>query len=618
MFPGHGHLMYLESQSFLKVKKTPNWVTNQIVEQCNWSGLFDEFELDTIKKQVMENTQVRFANISIKVSDEFMSAVDEERKYSSDTYLVYLNKKTSTKSANEYDHFSVKMPSKKIDDYELVKTFESFAAMKKWIKAEHNKNISKKLVEDVQCRNKFGDYKVVCDDYELAIKQAGDFMLYFNNDDTGEIKQLVKARSIWDEFVEGNYKTAEPGLIFWSTMSDYSPSNYVGRPIVSTNPCAEVPLEDGGACNLGSLNLSRFVIDGYQNNARINWDQLAESSQLLVRFLDNVVTWNEDLNALEKQRQAAKETRRLGLGVMGIADMLNQLGLAYDSDDAIDCIEQVMGFITNASYQASAMIAKEKEPSPIFNIDGYKQCPFYQEALNDETKSLITKNGLRNIAIMSIAPTGSISNIVLGYEINGKNYIGVSGGVEPIFALSYTRRSESFNKRFKVFHATVQAYMDLMDIDNSASEEESLPDYFFRTAHTVIPDKRVKIQGVIQKYIDHSISSTINLPEDVEPEVISDIYFMAWQKKLKGVTIYRDGSRFPILSVENKLTPFQAYKDKKFEIVNDDGETVEVRGDHVIKNEHGRLTTLYHHMHNLSSTPTNTPQPVASQEVNNV
>ena len=603
---------------FLKVKKTPNWVTNQIVEQCNWSGLFDEFELDTIKKQVMENTQVRFANISIKVSDEFMSAVDEERKYSSDTYLVYLNKKTSTKSANEYDHFSVKMPSKKIDDYELVKTFESFAAMKKWIKAEHNKNISKKLVEDVQCRNKFGDYKVVCDDYELAIKQAGDFMLYFNNDDTGEIKQLVKARSIWDEFVEGNYKTAEPGLIFWSTMSDYSPSNYVGRPIVSTNPCAEVPLEDGGACNLGSLNLSRFVIDGYQNNARINWDQLAESSQLLVRFLDNVVTWNEDLNALEKQRQAAKETRRLGLGVMGIADMLNQLGLAYDSDDAIDCIEQVMGFITNASYQASAMIAKEKEPSPIFNIDGYKQCPFYQEALNDETKNLITKNGLRNIAIMSIAPTGSISNIVLGYEINGKNYIGVSGGVEPIFALSYTRRSESFNKRFKVFHATVQAYMDLMDIDNSASEEESLPDYFFRTAHTVIPDKRVKIQGVIQKYIDHSISSTINLPEDVEPEVISDIYFMAWQKKLKGVTIYRDGSRFPILSVENKLTPFQAYKDKKFEIVNDDGETVEVRGDHVIKNEHGRLTTLYHHMHNLSSTPTNTPQPVASQEVNNV
>ena len=603
---------------FLKVKKTPNWVTNQIVEQCNWSGLFDEFELDTIKKQVMENTQVRFANISIKVSDEFMSAVDEERKYSSDTYMVYLNKKSAETKANQYDHFSVKMPSKKVEDFDLIKTFSSFAEMKKWLKNEHNQTISKKLIEDVQCRNKFGDYKVECDDYELAIRQAGDFMLYFTNEDTGEIKQLVKARSIWDEFVEGNYKTAEPGIIFWTTMSDYSPSNYVGRPIVSTNPCAEVPLEDGGACNLGSLNLSRFVMDGYHSNARINWDQLAESTQLLVRFLDNVVTWNEDLNALEKQRLAAKETRRLGLGVMGIADMLNQMGIAYDSDESIDCIEQVMDFITNAAYQASAMIAKEKEPSPIFKLDGYKECPFYQEALNDQTKSLITKNGLRNIAIMSIAPTGSISNIVLGYEINGKNYIGVSGGVEPIFAVSYTRRSESFNKRFKVFHATVQAYMDLMDIDNSAEEEETLPAYFFRTAHSVIPDKRVKIQGVIQKYIDHSISSTINLPEDVEPEVISDIYFMAWQKKLKGVTIYRDGSRFPILSVENKLTPFQAHKNKKFEILNEDGEKIEVKGDHVIKNEYGRLTTLYHHMHNLSSAPANVPQPTTTKEVKNV
>ncbi len=585
---------------FLKVKKTPNWVTNQIIEQCNWSGLFNDFELDVIKKQVMENTQVRFANISIKVSDEFMAAVDEERKYDKNTYLVYLHKNSQHKT-NEYDHFSVKMPSKKIEDFELIKTFNSFSEMKKWLKSEHKQTVSKKLIQDIKCRNKYGDYMIDCEEYDLAIRQAGDFMLYFNSPETGDIKELIKARTIWDEFVEGNYKTAEPGLIFWTTMSDYSPSNYVGKPIISTNPCAEVPLEDGGACNLGSLNLSRFVIDGYENNARINWDQLAESTQLLVRFLDNVVTWNEDLNALEKQRIAAKETRRLGLGVMGIADMLNQLAISYDSDEAIDCIEQVMAFITNAAYQASAMIAKEKMPSPIFELNKYKECPFYQEALSDETKNLITKNGLRNIAIMSIAPTGSISNIVLGYEINEKNYIGVSGGVEPIFAVSYTRRSESFNKRFKVFHSTVQAYMDLMDIDNIEDEEKVLPKYFFRTAHTIVPDKRVKIQGVIQKYIDHSISSTINLAEDVEPEVISDIYFMAWQKKLKGVTIYRDGSRFPILSVENKLTAFQEYKNKKFEIVDEEGESMEVKGDHVLKDDEGRLTTLYHYMNGLGS-----------------
>ena len=601
---------------FLKVKKTPNWVTKQIVEQCSWSGLFSDSELDTIQKQVMENTQVRFANISIKVSDEFMNAVDEERKYLKNEYLVYLNKKNNnTKTVNEYDHFSVKMPSKKIDEYELLKSFESFSEMKKWIKLNHGQTISKKLVHDLKCRNKFGDYIVKCEETKLSIRQAGDFMLYFSSPETGDIKELVKARTIWDEFVEGNYKTAEPGIIFWSTMSDYSPSNYVGRPIISTNPCAEVPLEDGGACNLGSLNLSRFVIDGYENNARINWDQLAESTELLVRFLDNVVTWNEDLNALEKQRIAAKETRRLGLGVMGIADMLNQLSLSYDSDAGIDCVEEVMRFITNAAYSASAMLAKEKGESPIFNLNGYKQCPFYQEALNDETKASIIKNGLRNIAIMSIAPTGSISNIVLGYEINGKNYIGVSGGVEPIFSVSYTRRSESFNKRFKVFHSTIQAYMDLMDIDSKESEEDVLPEYFFRTAHAIVPEKRVKLQGVIQKYIDHSISSTINLAEDVEPETISDIYFMAWQKKLKGVTIYRDGSRFPILSVENQLTKFQTYKDKKFEILDDDGEKIMVSGDHVIKTEDGRLTTLYHYMNNNDVNQNNTTHMVKHQQM---
>ena len=133
-------------------------------------------------------------------------------------------------------------------------------------------------------------------------------------------------------------------------MSKYSPSNYVDRPIICTNPCGEVPLEDGGACNLGSLNLSRFVENGYESDATINWDQLAESSIILTRFLDNVVSWNESLNALEKQKKAASETRRLGLGVMGVADMLNQLGIAYDSDEAVQIMKKVMDYITTVSY----------------------------------------------------------------------------------------------------------------------------------------------------------------------------------------------------------------------------------------------------------------------------
>ena len=414
---------------------------------------------------------------------------------------------------------------------------------------------------------------------------------------------MVKARDIWDQFIEGNYKTAEPGLIFWSTMSKYSPSNYVGKPIICTNPCAEVPLEDGGACNLGSINLSTFVNNGYESDAEINWDQLAESTAILVRFLDNVVTWNEDLNALEKQRIAARETRRLGLGIMGVADMLNQLGLSYDSDKGIETISKVMEFITNAAYQASATLSSEKGASPIYSEE-YFQCPFIKLALSNETQNLIKENGIRNIAIMSIAPTGSISNIVKGFQLGDDNYIGVSGGVEPVFALYYTRRTESFKKNefYNVFHSTVQAYIDKMqlkeEIENVDNIEDCLPEYFLRTAHVIKPDKRVEIQGMIQKYIDHSISSTINLPEDVQPEIISDVYLNAWRKKLKGVTIYRDGSRFPILSTKNELTEFQKVKEKEFKISLEDGQIISANGEEIIKLPDGSLTTVYHYIKN--------------------
>ena len=206
---------------------------------------------------------------------------------------------------------------------------------------------------------------------------------------------------------------------------------------------------------------------------------------------------------------------------------------------------------------------------------------------------------------MSIAPTGSISNIVLSYKGTQKNYIGVSGGVEPIFATYYTRRSESFgNKMFKVFHSTIQAYIDennlqeeLQNIDDNVIDA-SLPDFLTRTAHKIDPKKRVKIQGVIQKYIDHSISSTINLPEDVQPETISDIYLRAWRNKLKGVTIYRDGSRFPILSTDGELSEFQENKDKQYTITNDDGEKIEVRGDDIMKLPDGTLITMFHYLKN--------------------
>ena len=597
---------------FLNVKKVPNWVTNQIVEQCSWSGLFDEKKLDTIKKQVMENTQVRFANISIKASDEFMQAVKEENEFDNNEFLVYKNNNKEVVMDASQDeesiHYSTNIPSKDIETYNLLCNFSSMADLNQWLKKEYNKEIIEDDFVDAMKRDAFGDYTIELKNkkFNLSIKQAGDFLLYFNSEQTNEVRELIKARAIWDQFIEGNYKTAEPGLIFWSTMSKYSPSNYVGKPIICTNPCAEVPLEDGGACNLGSINLSRFVERGFTDKAEINWDQLADSTMILTRFLDNVVTWNEDLNALEKQRIAAKETRRLGLGVMGIADMLNQLGLGYDSDEGIELIEKTMKFITNAAYQASAVLAGEKGSSPIFNYKNYMECPFIQEALNKETRQLIAENGIRNIAIMSIAPTGSISNIVLSYKSKDKNYIGVSGGVEPIFATYYTRRTESFGKEnqfFKVFHSTIQAYIDKNNMQeilesDDGDIESKLPEYLTRTAHKIDSNRRVDIQGIIQKYIDHSISSTINLPEDVQPELISNIYLKAWDKNLKGVTIYRDGSRFPILSTDGKLSDFQTQKEQQYKIMDDNGEESIINGDEIIKLPDGSLTTMYHYLKN--------------------
>jgi len=587
---------------FINVKKNPNWVTEQIVKQCEWSNKFDAEQLEEIKNQVRENTQIRFANISIKVSDEFMQAVNEQTTYGKDKILVYKKRKAPNQNTKQDEnlHYSHGMPSKQLKNYELYKEFDSFEEANNYLKDEHNVEISESQLKDIDNRDVYGDLVLNLDDYDLAIKYSGDFLLYYNTDNTGEIKNLIKARDVWNLFVISNYKTAEPGIIFWTTMTKYSPSNYVDRPISSTNPCGEVPLEEGGACNLGSINLSRFVKSGYTEEAEIDWEGISQATRNLVRFLDNVISWNQVLNPLKKQRKSAAETRRIGLGYMGIADMLNQLGLPYDSDEGITIMEKVSKFIANVSYEASAELATEKEPCECYDKDKYLRCPFITEALDDHVQEKVKKYGVRNVAVLSIAPTGTISNAVLGFVHGNKNYIGVSGGIEPIFALYYTRRSESFNKSFKVFHSTVQSYIDLKklneNVQDAKSEEDlkqALPEFFFRTAHHISPEKRVEIQGICQSHIDHSISSTVNLSENINPEIISKVYLDAWEKKLKGITIYRDGSRFPILSVDKEKTEFQEYRSKKFEVIMNSKTTI-IAGDEVITLSSGKLTTPFH------------------------
>ena len=592
---------------FIKVKQNPNWVTRQIVDQCNWSGLFDKTQLSEIERQIRENTQVRFANISLKVSDEFMNAVEEQTRFGANTALVYKRLKGDTpeKTKQGEMQYSIGIPSRDLSNYTLLHSAKDILELNMFLK-DYGKTVTEEELKDVKYRNIFGDYIVKgAGGQDLAIHFAGDFLLYYNSDPTSEIKRLIKAKEAWNLFVSSNYKTAEPGLIFWSRMTKYSPTNYIGRPIISTNPCGEIPLQDGGACNLGSINLSRFVNNGYTDHAEVDWELLRTTTHDFTRMLDNTITWNEQLNPLEKQRVATVETRRLGLGVMGIADMFNQLGIEYDSDEGIQLIEKVMRFIANESYRASAVLAKEKKPAPLWDYQAYSRGPFFQEALSEDVKELIKENGLRNLALLTIAPTGTLSNVVLGFVHNNKHYAGVSSGVEPVFALYYRRRSETLNKEesskfYNVFHPTVQGYVDMMGLRDSLNDIEDLeemrkilPQHFFRTSHFIDPMKRVEVQGVCQKFIDHSISSTVNLPESIRPETVSQVYFEAWKKGLKGITIYRDGSRYPILSVATQQSEFQKFKTKSFKVVTGSGELL-LKGDEVFTMEDGSLSTVFH------------------------
>jgi len=478
---------------FIRVKKDPNWFTEQIIEQCQASDKFSDMQISEIEQNVRENIQVRFANTSIKVSDEFMQAVDEQMRYNENTIIVYKKfnrKRVMHAKQTPENNYSVQIPAKDISDYEEHEVFSNFDLFRHWLRDEYSVSVSEETLKSDALRDVYGDYLVdVADEkFDLAIRYAGDFMLYFETEEAGEIRKIIKACQIWDQFIEGNYRTAEPGLIFWSTMSKYSPSNYVGRPIICTNPCAEVPLEDGGACNLGSINLSRFVKNGFTPEAKVNWDQLRRTTKIVTRFLDNVVTWNESLNPLEKQRKAAGTTRRLGIGVMGIADLLNQLGYAYDSEDGLRIMDKVMRIVADSAYSTSADLAEEKGIAPAYDPKKYMHCPFIKEGISQETRRKIREKGIRNIAITSIAPTGTISNIILAYQHKNKNYIGVSGGIEPIFSLVYSRRTESLNNRiFRIFHPTVQAYIDQFDLEDAVGRsenlEEILPAHFFRTAH---------------------------------------------------------------------------------------------------------------------------------------
>ena len=362
-----------------------------------------------------------------------------------------------------------------------------------------------------------------------AVKNDGDFDLTYG----GEVYKTIKAKTLWDEIVYHAHSSAEPGLLFWDTMKDYHNAEYCS-PLISTNPCAEQPLPDGGCCNLGAVNLERFVDD----NGNFMIDQFKETVGIAARFLDNVVDYNMDRHALENQKKNAENDRRVGLGILGLGDMMVRMGIKYDSEDALQTIDQIMQIFRDTAYETSAELAEEKGQFPNFDWNGFSKSKFIKN-LPKSLQEKIKQNGVRNCTLTTVAPTGS-----------GAIVSRVTSGVEPIFATSYKRRvknngdgyGKTFNE-YKVYHPIIGKLFET---------DKNLPDYVV-TAHNIDPYFRVKMQGVIQKYIDSSISSTVNLAENITIDTVADIYMTAYEAGLKGITVYREGSREGILVSDEKM-----------------------------------------------------------------
>ncbi len=359
-------------------------------------------------------------------------------------------------------------------------------------------------------------------EFMQAVEKNEDFELKYN----GEIYKTLKAKDLWDNIISHAHSSAEPGLLFWDTMKDYHNAEYCS-PLVSTNPCAEQPLPDGGCCNLGAVNLERFV----DKNGNFMIEEFKSTVSIGTRFLDNVVDYNMDRHALEDQKNNAKNDRRVGLGILGLGDMLVKMGIQYDSEDAIQTIEQIMQIFRDTAYETSIDLASEKGAFLNFDWSGYSKSKFVKN-LPKALQNKIKKQGIRNSTLTTVAPTGS-----------GAIVARVTSGVEPIFATSYKRRvkeNKGYGKTFKeykVYHPVIQKLY---------GTDENLPDHVV-TAHKIDPYFRVKMQGSIQKYIDSSISSTVNLANEITVETIADIYMTAYKSGLKGITVYREGSREGIL-----------------------------------------------------------------------
>lgn len=375
----------------------------------------------------------------------------------------------------------------------------------------------------------------VTDDFMEAVINDKDWIMSFTRPETNEtITKTARAREIFEKLCKNNWDWGEPGILFWDTISNYNLLEFDDTfEYAGVNPCAEEPLPAGGSCLLSSINLSAFVKD-----KEFDFDDFSETVANGVIYLNEVLEEGLSLHPLEEQRQSVAEWRQIGLGIMGLADMLIKMELPYDSEQARHLCEEIGLVMADLALYTSAFLAGHTG-----SYNNYKSCVQKSEFLKnntcESTREVIEAYGLRNSQLLTIAPTGTISTM-----------LGISGGIEPIFANSYTRKTESLHghdEYYKVYTPIVKEYMD----EHGIKDETELPNWFC-TSSTISPLNRVLMQGVWQKHIDASISSTVNLPEEATIEDVEEIYLNAWKEGLKGITVFRNGcKRLGVLTTNN-------------------------------------------------------------------